>query len=203
MFRLVIISAPAALPDEPRLLADVLGAGTETLHLRKPDWPTAQVETLVQAIPEQLHERLVLHGHPELVRRYRLGGLHLTGVQRAAAGRRPLLLPNQTLSTSFHSLAEISGHRRRYEYVFLSPIFDSISKQGYASRFELPALRAFFAQRAAQAGYQPPVLALGGMAAQNLPMVRHIGFAGAAVLGSIWQSPDPVGALGQLRAAGR
>ena len=108
MFRLVFLSAPTALPDEPRLLGAVLGAGPETLHLRKPSWPVAQVEGLIQAIPAQFHARLVLHGHPELVRRYRLGGLHLTGQQRAATKRRPLLLPGQSLSTSFHSLAEIS-----------------------------------------------------------------------------------------------
>ena len=202
MFRLVLLSAPTALPDEPRLLTAVLGAGPETLHLRKPGWPVAQVESLIQAIPGQFHARLVLHGHPELVRHYGLGGLHLTGQQRAATGRRPLLLPGQSLSTSFHSLAEISQHRRRYDYVFLSPIFDSISKPGYGSGFALPQLRAFFQRRAAQAGYHAPVLALGGIGAQNVQLVQQAGFAGAAVLGSLWQSPDPVAALVQLRAAG-
>ena len=199
MFRLVLISAPTALPDEPRRLAALLGAGSETLHLRKPGWPAAQVEHLIRAIPEQFHARLVLHGHPGLVHRYCLGGLHLTGKQRAATVCRPILLPGQTLSTSFHSLAEISRHRRRYDYVFLSPIFDSLSKAGYGSAFELPALQAFFQQQAAQPGYQAPVLALGGIAATNLALVQEAGFAGAAVLGTLWQSPDPVAALRQLQ----
>ena len=202
MFRLVLLSAPTALPDEARLLAAVLGAGSETLHLRKPNWPAAQVESLIQAIPEQFHSRLVLHGHPELVRRYRLGGLHLTAAARAATVCRPALLPGQSLSTSFHALAEISQHRRRYDYVFLSPIFDSLSKPGYGSAFELPELRAFFQRRAVRPGYQPPVLALGGIEAQNLALVQATDFAGAAVLGTLWQSPDPVGTLRRLRAAG-
>ena len=200
MFRLLVITTPAALPEEPRLLAAVLGAGAAALHLRKPSWPAAQVETLIQAIPAPFHARLVLHGHPELVRRYGLGGLHLTGRQRAATRRRPLLLPGQTLSTSFHSLAEISRHRRRYDYVFLSPIFASISKQGYAGNFELPGLQAFFRRRAARPGYHPPVLALGGIDAQNLALVQATGFAGAAVLGTIWQNADPVAALQRLVA---
>ena len=203
MFRLVVISAPTALPDEARLLAAVLGAGHETLHLRKPGWPATQVESLIRALPSHFHSRLVLHDHAELVRRYCLGGLHLTGRQRAATARRPPLLPGQTLSTSFHSLAEINRHRRHYDYVFLSPIFDSISKPGYGSAFRLPELRAFFRQRAARAGYQPPVLALGGIDAQNLVLVQDTDFAGAAVLGTLWQSPDPAGALRRLQAAGR
>lgn len=199
MFRLVLITAPAALPDEPRLLAALLGAGSETLHLRKPGWLAAQVEHLIQTIPEQFHARLVLHGHPELVSHYHLGGLHLTELQRAATVRRPPLLPDQTLSTSFHSLAEISRHRRRYDYVFLSPIFDSLSKPGYGSAFERSTLQAFFQQRTARSGYHAPVLALGGIATANLTLVQHIGFAGAAVLGALWQSPDPIATLRQLQ----
>ena len=201
MFRFVLISAPAALPDEPRLLATLLGAGTEALHLRKPGWPAAQVERLILSLPEAFHARLVLHGHPGLVRRYRLGGLHLTAAARAAMVRRPMLLPGQTLSTSFHSLAEISQHRRRYDYVFLSPIFDSISKAGYASGFNLATVQAPLHRLAARPGYRPQVLALGGVSAGNIGLLAPAGFAGAAVLGIIWQSPDPMAALQRLQAA--
>ena len=193
MFRLVLLTAPAALPHEPRLLTELLAAGLPRLHLRKPGWPAAQLEALIQALPPQFYGRLVLHAYPHLVRQYRLGGLHLTASQRAAA-RRPALLPGQTLSTSFHSLAEISGHRRRYDYVFLSPIFDSISKAGYDSAFDLAAVTAFLRKLAGRAGYRPPVLALGGVDSQNITLVRQAGFAGAAVLGSVWGSAEPVSA---------
>jgi thiamine-phosphate pyrophosphorylase len=199
MFRLLVITAPTALPNEPRLLAELLSAGLSRLHLRKPGWPAAQVESLIQALPAPFHQRLVLHGHPELVRRYRLGGLHLTGAQRAATVRRPLLLPGQTLSTSFHTLAEISRHRRRYDYVFLSPIFDSISKQGYASGFQLLQVRERLALLMARA-YCPQVLALGGVTAENIRLLQSAGFVGAAALGTIWQSPTPVAAWRQLLA---
>jgi thiamine-phosphate pyrophosphorylase len=200
MFRLLIITAPTALPHEPALLTRLLAAGLRRLHLRKPGWPAAQVETLIKALPAQFYPRLVLHGHPELVRRYCLGGLHLTGQQRAATVRRPALLPGQTLSTSFHSLAEISQHRRRYDYVFLSPIFDSISKEGYASGFNLTEVQLHLRPLAARAGYRPQVLALGGVTAENIELLEPAGFAGAAVLGTIWQSPDPVAAFHRLVA---
>ena len=111
-----------------------------------------------------------------------------------AARRRPLLLPSQTLSTSFHALAEISRCRRRYDYVFLSPIFDSISKAGYASQFDLAALQTSLQQLAARPSYYPPVLALGGITSQNTKLVQQMGFAGAAVLGAVWQRADPVAA---------
>jgi thiamine-phosphate pyrophosphorylase len=194
MFRLLVITAPTALPDEPRLLTELLAAGLERLHLRKPGWPAAQIEALIQALPAPFWAGLVLHGHPALVRRYGLGGLHLTASQRAAARRRPRLLPGQTLSTSFHSLAEIGQHRRRYDYVFLSPIFDSISKEGYASAFDLAEVQVFLQKLAGWTGHRPQVLALGGIEAQNIGLVQQAGFAGAAVLGSVWGSAEPVAA---------
>jgi thiamine-phosphate pyrophosphorylase len=201
VFRLVVITAPTALPDEVSLLTALLAAGLERLHLRKPGWPAGQVEKLIQALPPQFYTRLVLHGHPGLVRRYGLGGLHLPASQRAAR-RQPRLRPGQTLSTSFHTLAEISRHRRRYDYVFLSPLFDSISKAGYASSFDLAAVQVFLQRLAGRAGYRPPVVALGGIDFQTITLARQAGFAGAAVLGSIWQSTNPVAALRQLEAAG-
>nr|GFB62739.1 hypothetical protein [Tanacetum cinerariifolium] len=200
-FQLMLLTAPTAQPDEAHVLTELLAQDLGRLHLRKPSWTAAQLETLIQALPPQVYPRLVLHAYPELVRQYQLGGLHLTERARAAARRRPALLPGQTLSTSFHSLAEISRGRRHYDYVFLSPIFDSISKEGYASNFDLGDLRRFFQAQAARPGHRPPVLALGGIEAQNISHVRQAGFAGAAVLGAVWQSTEPVAAWQQITQA--
>jgi thiamine-phosphate pyrophosphorylase len=200
-FQLVLLTAPSAQPDEPRVLADLLAQGLSRLHLRKPGWSAAQLEALIQALPPPCYARIVLHAYPELVRQYRLGGLHLTGSQRAASKRPPRLLPGQTLSTSFHALAEIARSRRRYDYVFLSPIFDSISKEGYARNFDLGDLRRFFQAQAARPGYRPPVLALGGIEAPTIDLVRQVGFAGAAVLGAVWQAADPVAAWQRVAQA--
>lgn len=201
MFYLVVITAPTALPDEPRLLAELLAAGLQRLHLRKPGWTASQVEALLLALPPQFYARVVLHAYPHLVRQYRLGGLHLPASQRAAARQRPRLLPGQTLSTSFHSLAELARTRRRYDYVFLSPIFDSISKAGYASSFELPIVQAFLQKSAARRTRWPQAVALGGIDRQTITLAQQAGFAGAAVLGTIWQSADPVAAFRALRTS--
>jgi thiamine-phosphate pyrophosphorylase len=183
------------------VLAELLAQDLGRLHLRKPGWTATQLEALIQALPSQFYSRLVLHSYPHLVHQYQLGGLHLTERARAAAWRRPQLLPGQTLSTSFHSLAEINQHRRRYDYVFLSPIFDSLSKAGYASNFDLGDLQRFFQAQATRAGYHPPVLALGGIEAPTIGLAQQVGFAGAAVLGAVWQSADPVAAWRQVTQA--
>ena len=48
MFRLLLLTAPTAIPDEPRLLADLLALGLDGLHLRKPGWPAGQRKPILR-----------------------------------------------------------------------------------------------------------------------------------------------------------
>lgn len=197
--QLLVITPPALVPNEARLASELLAAGLPRLHVRKPAFGPAEMRDYVHHIPARYHARLVLHGHPTLVAELNLGGLHLTAAARNCLSSRPQLRPGQTLSTAFHTLAEIRQHRRKYAYVFLSPVFDSISKTGYVANPELSTLHEILRQRQQRGGYMPHVLALGGITADKLALVRQAGFAGAAVLGAIWQSPDPVAAFRELQ----
>ncbi|WP_201977262.1 thiamine phosphate synthase [Hymenobacter rubidus] len=198
--QLVVISSPEAVAQEVQLMSEMLAAGLPRLHLRKPNFSGLEMRNFVAQLPAKYHPRLVLHGHPDLVTGMKLGGLHLTTTARKALTSRPKLAAGQTLSTSFHTLAEIRRHRRKYDYVFLSPVFDSLSKSGYAAGFELSTVAEALWQLQRRTGYTPQVLALGGVEAHRLAAVRQAGFAGAAVLGAVWQSPDPVAAFHKLQA---
>ena len=200
--KLLLISPPAAVADETELVGEMLTAGLARFHVRKPAWEPAAIAAYLARLPARHLTRVVVHGQPGLVREFRLGGLHLTATARAACRRRrPRLLPGQTLSTSFHHLAELREHRRRYDYVFLSPVFDSLSKTDYPAAFSLDVLTKALAPLRSRAGYSPQVVALGGIEAHRLELVRQAGFAGAAVLGAVWQSPDPVAAFIRLQLA--
>ena len=199
--KLFLISPPAAVADETELVGAMLAAGLARFHLRKPAWEPAALAAYLARLPARHLARVVVHGQPALVREFGLGGLHLTATARAACRRRPLLLPGQTLSTSFHHLAELREHRRRYDYVFLSPIFDSLSKLNYPAAFTVAALTKALAALRGRAGHRPQVMALGGIDEHRLAAVRQTGFAGAAALGSVWQSPDPLAAFGRLQSA--
>ncbi|SFQ77651.1 thiamine phosphate synthase [Hymenobacter arizonensis] len=197
--RLVLISPPQAVANETHLASELLDQGLARFHVRKPTWSRAEVTAYLADLPAHHYPRLVLHSHHSLAAELGLGGVHLTAASRHR-GPRPTLQPGQTLSTSFHTLAEIRQHRRRYDYVFLSPIFDSLSKSDYPAAFTLTEITAALGQLRRRAGYAPQVLALGGVEAARLPAVQQAGFAGAAVLGAVWQSPDPVAAFRELQS---
>jgi len=81
-------------------------------------------------------------------------------------------------------------------YGFLSPIFDSISKQGYAAaKFDPDHLRAALHR------CQLPIIALGGISPSNVGRAAELGFSGVAVLGSVWQAQDPEHALREIQQA--
>jgi thiamine-phosphate pyrophosphorylase len=93
-------------------------------------------------------------------------------------------------STSLHSLADVLQDWQHLDYAFLSPIFDSISKEGYAAAgFDAAELAQVF-RRA-----QMPVYALGGVTPERLSAVRDMGFAGVGILGAVWTQDDPVAAF--------
>ena len=70
--------------------------------------------------------------------------------------------------------------KKMCDYVFLSPIFDSISKEGYASAFTSESIR-----EAAEKGIiDKRVIALGGVDENNLLQVKDFGFGG-------WNKFDP------------
>ena len=91
----------------------------------------------------------------------------------------------------FHSLKELEDYKEKYEYAFLSPIFDSISKVGYKSNFDLQELKRKFPLLSGEG--QGGVIALGGIDESKIETCRQLGFAGVAVLGALWNSLPNLG----------
>ena len=86
------------------------------------------------------------------------------------------------LSASCHTLEEVQEDKKTCDYVFLSPIFDSISKEGYSSKFTPEAIR-----EAVKADIiDKKVIALGGIDEENILRVKDFGFGGAAIMGGLW-----------------
>lgn len=192
-FRLVLLTAPEPHPAEREVLAAIMASPTPPrLHLRRPTWTLAETADWLRAAPAEWLPHLVLHNRHELAAEFEVGGVHFTAGARGA-GQHQVGPASGTVSTALHSLAEVQAFGSAFDYVFLSPIFNSISKVGYSSAFVLPEVAATL-----QAVPEACVLALGGIQANTLPAVQQAGFAGAAVLGAVWEAPDPAAAFKEL-----
>lgn len=81
------------------------------------------------------------------------------------------------------------------DYCFLSPLFDSVSKNGYKGAIgdaECLALSSvgLLTER---------VIPLSGITPERLPEVARLGFKGAAILGAVWDSPSIDDFINRLR----
>ena len=73
--------------------------------------------------------------------------------------------------------------RQPFTYLSLSPIFDSISKQGYHSAFTAEDIAKAYEEGI----IDHRVMALGGITFDKLQLVKQMGFGGAMILGDAWK----------------
>lgn len=182
--RLIVITHPQYFKGEDRLLDTLFEQGLEYLHLRKPGSSRHEIVGLLQRIPEIYHKRIILHDNYKLVHEFGLGGIHVTG---KSVGEELETIPlHLHYSRSCHSFDEVLQCGSDYSYVFLSPIYDSISKKGYSSSFDKNELQQFFTINSQITN----CVALGGVTKDNIKELKLLGFNGAALLGSIWHGND-------------
>lgn len=181
--KLIVISNPTNLNNEHEILCSLFLSGLEYFHLRKPDFSKEEMENFLKKISPNYFNKIVLHSHHGLVEKYNLKGKHIS------SNHIEFKSDSKYISTSFHTLEEIENCKEKYDYVFLSPIFDSISKAGYKSNFDLNELNHSPLLRRGAGG---EVIALGGINKNTIYDAMKIGFDGVAVLGGLWMSNNPI-----------
>jgi thiamine-phosphate pyrophosphorylase len=181
-FKLIVITPEKNHPKEFQLVSLLFENELHTLHLRKPQTTENKLRDYLSQIPNKFYKKIVIHSHYKLAKEFNLKGVHLTEKARKAKRINSSL---KIVSTSFHTTTDVLKSRRKYEYVFLSPIFNSTSKKGYKSNFDLEDLKPFLKKN-------KNVIALGGINIENIKTTKQTGFSGVAVLGAIWQNKNPV-----------
>lgn len=171
----IAITLPYFYPHEAEAITTMLRGGkVSRVHLRKPGCEAESMAALIARIPSELRGRISLHDHHELAATYGVGGVHLNS-------RNPHAPDGWTglVSRSLHSVDELRAHAADYDYVFVSPVYPSISKPGYKPRFTVDELRPYLGNR---------VYALGGVTPARLAELEAAGFGGAAMLGALWRA---------------
>lgn len=177
----IVITPPENIQNEVHLWEALFLAGLERLHVRKPQATIAELKAMLNSLPEEYHSLIVLHQHFQLTDEFKLGGLHFKSTTQAA--NMEINCTNLSLSKSCHTPLEVLNNYKKHDYVFLSPIFNSISKKGYPFAFYTDEIRSFFHDN-------PQVkncIALGGISSINTQECFDMGFAGCALLGAIWE----------------
>lgn len=176
---IIVISNPTPVANEAATINRLFDEGLEIFHVRKKDFSEREMREYIENISEKYFSKLVLHSHYHLAQEYHLKGIHVSANNKNMVFNKPV-------SVSFHSLNEIKEFSIDFSYGFLSSIFNSISKTGYKSAFDLNELKSFLKDR------EEKVIALGGIDENNIDQLKDINFAGIALLGAIWNNENPI-----------
>lgn len=190
---LIVLTSERSLKNEAEQINELFDAGLEILHVRKPTFSIQGYRALLDLIRVQYHNRIMIHQFPQLTNEYALRGIHLKEKARwdleDALDVTIQIYKNKgfIVSSSFHSIEEIKASNADFEYVFLSPVFSSISKEGYEGKgFDVTQL-------------SKKIIALGGIQIKTIKTAFDLGYQGVGILGAIWQSKTPIESFKEIQ----
>lgn len=191
--KLIVCSTPETLSDEQELVQELFFCGLETFHLRKPTFSTEEMRNWLTELSKSDCSKVILHSHWLLAEEFKIKGIHIgataygnMSLAEQAAWRTYANRKQLSLSSSVHNQEEIDRLPQGVDYVWLSPIFESISKEAYISSFSDHQFDHW--AKELKEKKQTLVYALGGVTARHALKLRQRGFDGMVVLGSLWSN---------------
>jgi thiamine-phosphate pyrophosphorylase len=198
MFKIVVITPETDHPNESQILNILVKEYACIIHVRKPNFDQESYKKYLQN-HNHLLSHFVLHDHHSLSKEFEVKGVHLRERDRKS--------PDSTfkglniVSTSIHSIEESKALMHPFEYIFYSPLFESISKQNYGTPKTYEALcESVFELKK---NTTIPIIGLGGIKEENIGLVKQSGFNGAGLLGTIWSSMNPEATIKRLFSVDR
>ena len=177
--KFIAITKPDFYDGEAAFIKRLFESGFDIVHLRKPNSDIDNCRNILNELSSEERSKIVVHDYPELYYEFSLKGIHINkNIVKYPEGYQGFK------TRSCHSLEEVMLYKDDFDYVFLSPIFDSISKQGYKSAFTEEVLR----DASREGIIDERVVALGGVTFEKIPYLEELHFGGAAMMGGVFIS---------------
>ncbi|MFG6685297.1 thiamine phosphate synthase [Mariniflexile sp. HNIBRBA6329] len=190
---IVLIAPEEDIPNEIDILNKLFKNGLLYYHLRKPNKDFKEHSEYLNKIEPEYHNRIVVHYFHELVNSFDLKGIHFQEQKRIDHIDNPgqyfknLNMFGKTISSSFHEPETLSACYFEFDYHLLSPVFSSLSKEGYEGRgFDVNHINK-------------TIVGMGGVTNENLDCFKKLGYKGVGILGSIWNTENPVESFNKIK----
>jgi len=190
--KLILISPSERKDSELPYLLKMFELGLPAYHLRKTKFSTSELKHFIEAIPEKYHHRIVIHTHHELVMKFNLKGIYISRSHKKRKLKTWMRLRwfrlrkrKLQVSTATRSIESLLDYDSKYDYVLLSPVFDSLSGNFQAGFTEHDL-------KISLKNTKYKTYARGGISINNIHKANELGFAGVALHSSIWKSKNPL-----------
>jgi thiamine-phosphate pyrophosphorylase len=184
--------------DLGTLLEAVIAGGCRMVQLREKEWPSGRLWPLAERLRERCRKAgvtFIVNDRVDLAVALGADGVHLGQDDLPPAVARPLLRPGMILGLSTHSvdqarLAQGAGA----DYVAVGSMFPTTTKPDF--QLVGPPL-----VRQVRGEIRVPLIAIGGITADNLAEVIRAGANGVAVISAVGAAEDPAAATRRLLQA--
>jgi len=193
----IVDTAVAGDRDPVALAAAAIAGGATAIQLRAKDLPTVRQVAVARALADLARRHAVLfivNDRLDVALAVEADGVHLGWEDLPPADARRLLGPERVLGVSAGNLEEArAALAAGADYLGVGPIFPTRTKADAGEAIGLEGLRAI------RALSPVPIVAIGGITAENAAAVIAAGADGVAVISAVLLAPDPTAAARRLR----
>ncbi len=187
--KLILVTSELSLMNEIPLIREALDKGFFRIHVKRAMMPGTELVAMLSMFTKEEHQQFVVHSNYEVAEEFELAGIHLPEWRRLKYPNVGQVSMAPVVSTSFHHVSEFEASVSQYEYGFIGPVYDSISKPGYKSNVDLRSINPLLKKKC---------VAIGGITVDNLSDVFNSGVSMAAVRGFVWDAKNPSDAIKKL-----
>lgn len=178
-----------------------LEGGIKWVQLRMKDATKDEiisVGTEVRRLCDQYGATFIIDDHVELVHKLKADGVHLGKNDMPIAEARNILGKDIIIGGTANTFEDIAAHyQATANYIGCGPFRFTTTKKGLSPTLGLEGYRSIM-QKIKEAGINIPVVAIGGITAEDIPDIMQTGISGIALSGAILRAENPIEEINRI-----
>lgn len=178
-----------------------LEGGIKWVQLRMKDATEDEiisVGTEARRLCDQHGATFIIDDHVELVHKLKADGVHLGKNDMPIAEARNILGKDIIIGGTANTFEDIAAHyQATANYIGCGPFRFTTTKKGLSPTLGLEGYRSIMT-KVKEAGINIPVVAIGGITAEDIPDIMQTGISGIALSGAILRAENPIEEINRI-----
>lgn len=184
-------------------IAMALEGGCRWVQLRMKDATEEEILPVAleaQKLCKAQNATFIIDDHVELVKRIGADGVHLGKMDMPVAEARQILGDSFIIGGTSNTFEDIAMHAAAgADYIGCGPFRFTTTKKNLSPVLGLEGYQTLVAKMKAQ-GLSLPIVAIGGINAEDIPAIMRTGVSGIALSGTVLRAENPVSEMRKLMA---
>lgn len=178
-----------------------LEGGIKWVQLRMKDATEDEIISIgteVRRLCDQYGATFIIDDHVELVHKLKADGVHLGKNDMPIAEARNILGKDIIIGGTANTFEDIAAHyQATANYIGCGPFRFTTTKKGLSPTLGLEGYRSIMT-KVKEAGINIPIVAIGGITAEDIPDIMQTGISGIALSGAILRAENPIEEINRI-----